>query len=174
LSGHTGQNDGEHRERIMPATGLETFDKAVQSTDLWLGEIMKELGPDRHVAWHVLTAVLHALRDRLPIGLAVHLGAQLPLLIRGAYYDGWRPSEREPKTHTQEEFLRRVAGGIEGTRPVNVQRAVKAVFRVLNHRVDPNQAANVREALPEPIRALWPASGATEREFAAEAFANET
>src|SRR5262249_37912460 len=36
--------------------------------------------PDRQVAWHVLGAVLHALRDRLQIGLAVQatLGGAIP------------------------------------------------------------------------------------------------
>jgi len=42
----------------------------------------------------VLGAVLHALRDRLQIGLAVHLGAQLPLLVRGLYYDQWHRASR--------------------------------------------------------------------------------
>ena len=62
----------------MSATGLDVFDKTLQTTNIWLDEIMATLGPDRQVAWHVLGAVLHALRDRLQIGLAVHLGAQLP------------------------------------------------------------------------------------------------
>ena len=35
---------------------------------------------DKHTAWHVLAAVLSTLRDRLPLGLAVRLGAQLPIL----------------------------------------------------------------------------------------------
>jgi len=78
----------------MSVTGLDVFDKTLQTTNIWLDEIMAKLGPDRQVAWHVLTAVLHALRDRLPVGLAVHLGAQLPLLVRALYYDQWRPSEQ--------------------------------------------------------------------------------
>lgn len=52
---------------------------------------MDAVGPDRQVAWHLLGAVLRAMRDRIPLGLAAHLGAQLPLLVRGAYYDRWRP-----------------------------------------------------------------------------------
>ena len=81
----------------MSATGLDVFDKTLQTTNIWLDEIMAKLGPDRQVAWHVLGAVLHALRDRLQIGLAVHLGAQLPLLVRGLYYDQWHPSEQTLK-----------------------------------------------------------------------------
>ena len=43
--------------------------------DVWLKEIMADLGPDRQVAWKVLSVVLRKLRDRLPLGLAAHLGA---------------------------------------------------------------------------------------------------
>jgi uncharacterized protein (DUF2267 family) len=140
----------------MSATGLDVFDKTLQTTNIWLDEISKEVGPDRQVAWHVLGAVLHPLRDRLPIGLAAHLGAQLPILVRGIYYDQWRPSEQELKLRTAEQFMERVAQGLTGIRPINPQKAAKAVFHVLNHYVDPDQIENVRHALPEPIRALWP------------------
>jgi uncharacterized protein (DUF2267 family) len=71
----------------MSATGLEVFDRTLQTTNTWLGEIMETLGPDRQIAWHALGAVLRTVRDRIPLGLglAPHLGAQLPLLVRGAY-----------------------------------------------------------------------------------------
>src|SRR5947207_1082801 len=147
------------REDHMSATGLDVFDKTLQTTNIWLDEIMKELGPDRQVAWHALGAVLHALRDRLQIGLAVHLGAQLPLLVRGLYYDQWRASDQLLKQRSTEEFLEHVAERLSDTRPVNVKDATQAVFRVLNHYVDPHQIEKVRQALPENIRRTWPASG---------------
>jgi Uncharacterized conserved protein (DUF2267) len=74
------------------ATGLDVFDKTLQTTNIWLDEIAAEIGPDRQVAWHALGAVLRALRDRIPLDLAAHLGAQLPLLARGLYYDQWHPA----------------------------------------------------------------------------------
>ena len=94
----------------MSATGLDVFDKTLQSTNIWLDEIMEKLGPDRQVAWHVLSAVLHALRDRLQIGLAVHLGAQLPLLVRGLYYDQWHPGGGDSFDKGQHE-LHGLSGG---------------------------------------------------------------
>src|SRR5207247_10739936 len=87
----------DHGNNCITVTGLDVFDKTLQTTNIWLDEIMATLGPDRQVAWHVLGAVLHALRDRLQIGLAVHLGAQLPLLVRGLYYAQWNPSEKTLK-----------------------------------------------------------------------------
>jgi uncharacterized protein (DUF2267 family) len=72
----------------MRATGLEVFDTTVQATNAWLKEIMETTGPDRRRAYHVLTAVLHALRDRLTVDEVAQLGAQLPILVRGLYYVG--------------------------------------------------------------------------------------
>lgn len=138
----------------MNATGLDVFDRTLQTTNVWLDEIVRDIGPDRQVAWHVLGAVLHAVRDRLPIGLAAHLGAQLPLLVRGAFYAEWKPGD-PLKLRSPDEFLEHIAQGLAGTRPVNVKKAACAVFHVLNHYVDPNQISHVREALPENIRALW-------------------
>ena len=140
----------------MSATGLDVFDRTLQITNIWLDEIMEKVGPDRQVAWHALGAVLRALRDRLPIGLAVHLGAQLPLLVRGLYYDQWVPSEQTLKQRSREEFLMHASEGLKNIRPVNVHDAIKAVFQVLNHHVDPGQLDKVWNALPEDVRTLWP------------------
>jgi uncharacterized protein (DUF2267 family) len=76
----------------MSTNGLEVFDKTLETTHIWLKEIMEDIGPDRHAAWHVLSVVLQRVRDRLPLPLAAHLGAQLPMLIRGVYYDQFDPA----------------------------------------------------------------------------------
>lgn len=77
----------------MSATGLEVFDTTLQRTHTWLKDLMLVLGwQDRHKAYRALRATLHALRDRLTVEETAHLGAQLPMLIRGFYYEGWDPS----------------------------------------------------------------------------------
>jgi uncharacterized protein (DUF2267 family) len=66
------------------------FDRTLYKTHTWLKEIMEVLGTeDRHRAYMALRAVLHALRDRLTVEEVAQLGAQLPMLIRGLYYEGW-------------------------------------------------------------------------------------
>lgn len=141
----------------MSSTGLEVFDKTIQTTNIWLDEIMEKIGPDRHVAWRVLRAVLHGLRDRLPIELTAHLSAELPLLVRGVYYDQWKPSREPLKLRTREEFLERVAEELKGNRHVNVLQAAQVVFQVIDHHIEAGQVKKVRDALPESVRELWPA-----------------
>jgi uncharacterized protein (DUF2267 family) len=142
----------------MSSTGLDVFDKTLQTTHIWLDELMDvEIGPDRQVAWHVLGAVLRAIRDRIPIGLAVHLGSQLPLLVRGVYYDQWHaPGQtREDPPRSLEEFLGPINEQLSNTRPVNVRNATIAVFQILSRHVNRGQIEKVRDALPEPVRNLW-------------------
>src|SRR3954464_3553354 len=101
----------------MSATGLDVFDKTLQTTLTWLNEIMEVTGPDRQVAWHVLGAVLRTVRDRVPLDLAVHLGSQLPILVRGIYYDQWRHGEQPERYRTANEFLSRIVDNLGAIRP---------------------------------------------------------
>lgn len=140
----------------MSATGLEVFDKTLQTTNIWLDEIMDELGPDRQLAWHVLGAVLRSLRDRLPLGLVAHLGSQLPILIRGAYYDQWTPKDNPLELRSREEFFDHVGQALWNTRPVNVQEAVQVVFRTISNHVTEGQVRKVRDSLPRDLATLWP------------------
>jgi uncharacterized protein (DUF2267 family) len=88
-----------------------------------MDEIMEVIGPDKQVAWHTLGAVLRTLRDRLPLGLAAHLGSQLPLIVRGLYYDQWEPEKKPDKTRSVDEFLGKIGEKLENIRPVNAQDA---------------------------------------------------
>jgi uncharacterized protein (DUF2267 family) len=92
----------------MSATGLDVFDKTIQTANIWLDEIMEEIGPDRRVAWHVLGVVLRTVRDRIPLGLAAHLGSQLPIIIRGSYYDQWSPFAEQLKMRDPDELFAHV------------------------------------------------------------------
>lgn len=143
----------------MAATGLEVFDKTLQTTNIWLDDIMEEIGPDRQRAWHALGAVLRALRDRLPLELAVHLGAQLPLLVRGAYYEQWHLGGHGPAPRKLDDFLELVAGNLQGTRPMRLEDVTQAVFRTLARHVDAGQVRKVVDALPTEIRRFWREGG---------------
>lgn len=140
----------------MSATGLEVFDTTIQKTNIWLDEIMREIGPDRRLAWHVLGAGLRAIRDRLPIEVAAHLGAQLPLIVRGAFYDQFRPGDLPAALRTWDEFLALVAIGlVDLDPPQSPQAAAEAVFGVLSRHISAGQVEKVQQALPEPIRNRW-------------------
>lgn len=138
----------------MSATGLDVFDKTLQTTNIWLDEIATFLGPDRQLAWKVLSVVLHKLRDRLPVGLSAHLSAELPLLVRGVYYDQFEPA-KQPSDWNLEAFLEEVSGWLSDVRPVDPRAATRAVFAVLSRHVPRGQIEKVKGALPADLRAFW-------------------
>ncbi|MCS6778988.1 MAG: DUF2267 domain-containing protein [Geminicoccaceae bacterium] len=141
----------------MSATGLEVFDTTVQQTNLWLKAIQERLGSDdRHFAYLALRGTLHALRDRLPPELAVHLGAQLPMLVRGFYYEEWHPSGTPTRERHLDEFLDKVAKVFVREPPADVEAVARAVLEVLAARLDPGQVSKVIHALPPELRALFP------------------
>jgi uncharacterized protein (DUF2267 family) len=144
------------KEDFMANTGLDVFDETLQKTNLWLKEIETELGPDRSRSYQALRAVLHCLRDRLSVDQAAHLAAQLPMLIRGIYYEAYRPAGKPEKTRSREEFLAHVMRYFRNVRPIGPDDATRAVFGALGRHCDPGEIREVIEALPADIRMLWP------------------
>jgi uncharacterized protein (DUF2267 family) len=151
----------------MSANGLEVFDKTLETTHVWLKEIMADLGPDKQVAWKVLSTVLHKIRDRLTVNLAAHLGAQLPLLVRGVYYDQFEPSKMPNECRNREEFIAEIAEWLSDTRPVDPDLAARSVFKVLSRHISEGQVEHVKQALPKSVRQMW--EDAVTADIAAEA-----
>jgi uncharacterized protein (DUF2267 family) len=141
----------------MSATGVAAFDSTLQTTHVWLNEICEELGwpRDPHRAYHALRAVLHALRDRLHPEEAAGLAAQLPLLVRGTFYEGWHPAGKPVKTRSADEFLAPVADAFRGDSPGRPTEVARAVFTVLKRHVSAGEVADVIAALPGDVQTLW-------------------
>ncbi|WP_404383043.1 DUF2267 domain-containing protein [Caenispirillum salinarum] len=142
----------------MSATGLEMFDKTLQETNIWLNEISEHLGGDKQHAYHALRATLHALRDRLTVEEAAHLGAQFPMMVKGIYMDGWRPGAPPHKERSKDAFLASIQERLF-TVPLEgrAEDAARAVFAVLDKHVEEGQIAQVKKMLPDEINSLWPA-----------------
>lgn len=140
----------------MTTTGLQVFDSTVQTTNIWLKEIGEEIGPDRQRCYQALRAVLFTLRDRLTVEEAAHLAAQLPLLVRGIYYEGYRPTGKPERIRSRAEFLERISTYLSQGAPLGADEAARAVFKVLDHRITPEELEEVKQVLPKDIRALFP------------------
>lgn len=133
------------------------FAKALQTGDQWIRELMAELDlDDPKVAYRVLRATLHALRDRLQVYEAVDLGAQLPTLIRGVFYEGWKPSRTPEKLRSKETFLVRLAEELMERSDPEPETAARVVFKQLADHVTGGEIEDVRGMLPGPIKELWP------------------
>lgn len=139
----------------MSHQSIPAFDSTIQTTNLWLQDIQDRLGwMDRYRAYHALRAVLHALRDRLPVDMAAALAAQLPMLIRGFYYEGWHPHGKPLKEH-KTQFLHHIRDAFRDDLDVDPERVTQAVFQVLAKHTTGGEIAAVKNNLPADLQALW-------------------
>ncbi len=142
----------------------DVFESTLQKTNLWLRELCDALHwDDHHKAYHGLRAVLHVLRDRLPVSEAAHLGAQLPMLVRGFYYDNWKPSATPVKIKTPQEFYDAVRRNFTVDRNVNPMRLTEAVLMLLCANTSPGEFEKIFEIFPPELREIWPAFSAALR-----------
>lgn len=146
----------------MSLTGLPALDSAIHTTNAWIKELGELMGweDDRHRSYQGLRAVLHALRDHLRPSEAADLAAQLPLVVRGVYYEGWRPDRKPVKERKAEQFLAHVAAGLSNPDATDIQALVGEVFRLLDRHVSAGEVDDVKANLPAKLKSLWPQSQA--------------
>jgi uncharacterized protein (DUF2267 family) len=138
-------------------TGIDVLEKSEQETNIWLNEIGERLDTaDRRKAFNALRATLHAVRDRVGPDNALHLAAQLPLLIKGLFFENWRPSETPTREREKETFLANVDAEVYRGLGLDTEQAVKAVLEVLAEHVDASEIDKLRRLFPENMRDLFP------------------
>jgi uncharacterized protein (DUF2267 family) len=134
---------------------LDILDKSVEETRVWLNDLAAELGSDdRHYAFSVLRAFLHALRDHMPVDEVAQLSAQLPTFIRGVFYEAYRPSRTPEHARDIDSFLARVADEALLAGETEASFAASACARVLSRHISPGEAEDVLHVLPKHLRAL--------------------
>ena len=144
----------------MTTHGLRILDHSVQTVHEWLHDIGQcaGMGPDPQRAYHAMRAVLHTLRDRLTVTEAADLAAQLPLFVRGVYYEGWQPAKTPVKLRTREAFIEAVQQRLYGGPPMNAVDATKAVFATLKKHCAPGEMSDIRAQLPADLSAMFEAA----------------
>jgi uncharacterized protein (DUF2267 family) len=125
-------------------------------TNIWLNEIAQDLGPDRHRCYHALRAVLFALRDRLSPDDAAHLAAQMAVLVRGIFYEGYRPAGKPERIRSLDELLGKISEQLQQMRPMGADDAARAVFKVLERHIGQGELNKIKHGLPREIRSLFP------------------
>ena len=136
------------------------FDSSLQTANLWLKAVEDRLlCEDRHAAYEALRAVLHVLRDRLPLEAVLGLSAQSPMLIRGLLLEGWRPQDGPSNIRDADAFGDAVVDRLPSSFAFSGIEASEAVFGVLAERLDAGEVRKIIACLPQPLRRLWPEPG---------------
>lgn len=149
----------------MSAQDLEVIDHTVQLTHEWVGELRDRLGwSSSRDAMRLMRAVLAELRDRLPHAEVADLAAQMPLLVRGMYYEGWQPARTPVEDRSAETFEAAVAARMGQVDHYRGRADIAAVFAMLSNRMTEGELRHARRALPRAVRGLWPPETVWERD----------
>lgn len=135
---------------------MNTFQETLQHAEEWFKPIAIKMGWDEGQAYHGFRAVIHALRDRLTVDEAAHLASHMPMLIRGIFYDGWKPSKLPIKMKTREEFYDYVLQCFNINTDLDVERLTNAVLGVVTTKVTSGDIQKIVRMLPEDLQRLWP------------------
>jgi uncharacterized protein (DUF2267 family) len=138
------------------------FEKWIATANTFINEVAAELGTDdTDRARRTVRSVLHALRARLPAAESMHLMAQLPMLLKAVYVDGWKLSASMDRAiHTEDDFLYQMlqddgrAGGNDFPDRDTAHNAAVAVLAVISRHVAAGEMDDIERAMPRPIRRL--------------------
>lgn len=142
----------------MPVSNVGSLNRTLQETQEWLKELAGAGSfHDEEQAYTALRAVLHSVRDRLTVEEAVHFSAQFPMLVRGFYFEGWRPALAPNREETAEQFHASVEQSLRNASlDLGAEHATRGVLGFLERKMDPGQIRHVKEQMPKAIRSLWP------------------
>jgi uncharacterized protein (DUF2267 family) len=137
----------------MSIRSASSIERSVHKTNEWLSDLEAELGSeDRDDAWRILKAYLQVLRDRLTVGEAAQLAAQLPLILRGAFWEGFDPGRQPARIRDRDEFLELLAERAQLEGSGEATRAAEAATRVLERHVTGGELDDVLAQLPTDVR----------------------
>ena len=141
----------------MDHTTVSSFTQAAQQAQQWVNELAGELHWTEQRAYRLLKSVLHTLRDWLSQEEMADLSAQLPVLIRGIYFEGWKPSDTPVWERKKRDFVIRIRTSFGAEAPVDIDAAINAVFKLLDRHISHGEIVQVRNSMKKSLRQLWPA-----------------
>jgi len=139
----------------MSQQGIQVLDTTLQKTHEWISAVAEHAHLEKNDAYKALRAVLQTLRDRLTIELSAHLSSQLPMLIRGLFFEGWAPA-KVPIKMNQAEFLEAISEKIVSDRFIDPARITRDVLATLSQFIAPGEVQKIKHSLPQDLQELWP------------------
>lgn len=138
----------------MSVASAAAIERSIHKTNEWLHDIESApgVGTDRDDAWRVLRAFLQLLRQQLNLDEAAQLAAQLPLLIRGAFWEGFDPGDTSGKVRDRSRFLELFAERAALDGPGQAERAAEVVTGVMRQHVSAGEVDDVLAQLPTGVR----------------------
>jgi len=140
----------------MTPDGLDALDHSVLVTHLWINELGGAMGwDDKRRSLRLLREVLHGIRDHLPVVENAQLAAQMPTLLRGIYFEQWRPGHAENRHGSLDRLLERLDSLFGDDALFDAEVALAAVLDLLCAKISAGEIDDAVGCLPHEIRDFW-------------------
>lgn len=141
----------------MPRT-IHVFERTMHEAHEWVNDLSGRTGwtSERDVL-RLLRTVLAKIRDHLQVNEMAQFSAQLPLILRGMYFEGWQPKLTPVHERHADDFMASVDELVKDVADYRGKSDVEAVFKLLNARISRGEIEDVRACLPTELRKMWPA-----------------
>lgn len=135
------------------------FEKYAASGNFFLHEISAELANngDTGQAYRVARAVFRTLRIMLLPGESAHIIAQLPVMLKAVYVDGWNLQQAAVLPANVHEFVEYIiaqdgkSAGVDFAYNDLIPHYIRAVFKVMFNYISAGEMIHIINQLPGDI-----------------------
>jgi len=137
---------------------IHIFERTTHEAHAWVNEVAGRTGwSNEREALRLLRTVLVKVRDHLPVNEVAQFAAQLPVILRGMFYEGWQPKTTPVHERHVDDFMAAIADSVGDVMEFSGSDDIEAVFEVINLHISKGEVEDVRACLPQELRNLWPA-----------------
>jgi uncharacterized protein (DUF2267 family) len=137
---------------------IKTLKKTFAHTEVFVKKLMdtnKFRTPDH--AFVLLKATMKTLRDRIGPGEALHLGGQLPALLRGYYFEGYDLRNLQGpilKSKTSQAFFGQVRDYLGAYDFMDLEILVPIAMNIILDGIDQGESEQIVHQLPKDLQNL--------------------
>lgn len=133
---------------------VSVFERTLQKSESWIGEMHAELTwMDADGIYNLLRATLQTLRDQLNTNEVAQFASQLPILLRGTFYECWDPKIKIKgiSKHDFLESVRQKLGPI-GQPNFDLESGVGVALKVIFNHVSPGEIRDIMGSLKPSLK----------------------
>lgn len=137
---------------------IHVFERTTHEAHEWVNDLAGRTGwTNEREVLRLLRAVLGKVRDHLHVNEMAQFSAQLPILLRGMFFEGWQPKLTPVRERSATAFTTAIEEKVGDVVGYRGETDIKAVFNLINARISRGEVEDVRACLPQDLRDLWPA-----------------
>lgn len=139
---------------------IPDFNRDARMGNEFVHRLAVRLGDEENLerASRILRSVLRVLRNHLTFDESLHLMAQLPMILKGLYVDGWLITEHNRIIYTIDDFVSEVISeeGSYSSRDFTTRgeaiHAIRIVWETLADYVSEGELDRILAVLPPAVR----------------------